>query len=358
MKKDLIIKTLKAGIFLGIFFLVFCILGKFFNPVGTIKEWFQSYAIIEFYKEKENSIDVLYVGNSCIYTGISPMEIYEKTGITGYCFSTPRQKMWSSYYYIREAFRTQKPKIVFLEIGEAFSRKTANDELGTRNAIDPLKLSKNKIEMINDSDYGMSNFEKLSCIFPILRYHSRWSSLEESDLRKFINKNEYTYKGYLLENKHKKYSGKVNNKLSKEDELSDEVLEEEIEKMPDETKAKIEKMIEFCKENNAELIFLKMPEPKVRSNKRHEIIEGLAKDNEVKFIDLNYEDSVKIDWQEDTQDGGDHLNIYGAKKVADFLSNYLKQNYNLESHKEDANFQNWNEDLLKYDEQKQMKNIE
>ena len=184
MKKIFNKNVLKIIIFLTIFMILFCALGRFFNPTGTIMEWFQSYTVTEFYKERNNSIDVLYVGNSCIYTGVSPMEVYKHTGITGYAFSTSGQRMVSSYYFIKEAFRTQQPKLVILEIGEAFTGIDKNDEMSIRRAIDSLKFSKNKLEMIWDEDYRLSNYDKLSCIFPILRFHSRWDISFRKDNKK------------------------------------------------------------------------------------------------------------------------------------------------------------------------------
>ena len=266
-------KGLKIVIFILIFFILFCGLGVFFNPTGTIMEWFQSYTVIEFYKERKNSIDVLYVGNSCIYTGVSPMEVYKNTGITGYAFSTSGQRMVSSYYFIKEAFKYQKPKLVFLEIGEAFTGIDKNDEMSIRRAIDSLKFSKNKLDMIWDEDYQLSSYDKLSCIFPILRFHSRWNNLDESDLRKFVFKGNYTDKGYLLEKTTKKYNGKVNRKLRekyiKNAEEDKDEIQFEISKIPGEVRAKIDKMIEYCKQNDCELIFIKLPEPIVWNEEKH-----------------------------------------------------------------------------------------
>ena len=350
MKKIFNKNVLKIIIFLTIFIILFCGLGTFFNPTGTIMEWFQSYTVIEFYKEKPNTLDVLYVGNSCIYTGVSPMEVYKNTGITGYGFSTSGQRMVSSYYFIKEAFRTQKPKLVFLEIGEAFTGIDKNDEMSIRRAIDSLKFSTNKLEMIWDEDYKLSGFDKLSCIFPILRFHSRWNNLDESDLRKFIFNGNYTDKGYLLEKNTKKYEGKVNRRLKKE--KQEKQLQFEILKIPSEVRVKIEKMIDFCKQNDSELIFIKLPEPIVWNEERHYIIQEYANEKGVKFLDLNYDEKINIDWLKDTQDEGNHLNLFGAEKVGKYLSDYLEENYNLPDHRNEEDYKDWNDFLVAYEEEK------
>ena len=73
--------SIKAIAFIVIFIVLFCSIGVLLNPNGTYEEWFQSYAVIEFYKKKENTIDMIYIGNSCIYTGVSPLEIYDRIGV-------------------------------------------------------------------------------------------------------------------------------------------------------------------------------------------------------------------------------------------------------------------------------------
>lgn len=347
MKTQVLKNGTKIIIFLLIFMLMFSILNRFFNPSGTMKEWFQSNAMLEFYRERKESIDVIYVGNSCIYSAVSPMEIYEKIGITGYSISSPKQKIWSSYYMIKEVLKYQKPKLIFIEVGEVFYGKNTNDELSTRKAIDTLKLSKNKIDMVNDNDYNMSNFEKLGCIFPIIRYHSRWSSVDEYDFRKFIFDGNYTEKGFLLEKEKRSYKGRFSNKIQNEI-IEDYNLEEELDKIPNECEKKVDEIINLCKENNIELVLIKFPEPKVWNEEKHNIIKEFAYQKEIKFVDLNYEEKINIDWETDTQDGGDHLNIYGAEKVAQYLADFIKNNYELQDHRNDKNYADWNEDLKKY----------
>ena len=50
-----------------------------------------------------------------------------------------------------------------------------------------------------------------------------------------------------------------------------------------------------------------------------------------------------MNWTEDTQDKGDHLNVYGAEKVTSYLGNYLEENYELEDHRNDPTYEAWNQ---------------
>lgn len=66
--------------------------------------------------EENNTIDALFVGDSLVYTAISPMVIWEKYGISSYDLSTSAQFLYESYSFLDKALKTQKPKIVFLEV--------------------------------------------------------------------------------------------------------------------------------------------------------------------------------------------------------------------------------------------------
>lgn len=346
---------IKIIAFIVIFILLMHFFGILFNPTGTYKEWFQSYTIIEFYKQERDTVDFLYVGNSCVYTGISPMEMYNNIGVTGYSLSTPRQQMWSSYYWIKEAFQYQKPQAVFLEVGEAFSNLQSNDELSIRRAIDSMKLGKTKLEMIQDDDFELSGFDKLTCIFPVLRYHSRWNKIDEVDFRKFADKYEYTFFGFLMNKNVKKYGKDIDqNKNKKIKPRAEEINPEAI--LAKETIEKMERIEKYCKDNNSELVLIKVPEPRFWSEDKSRIIAEYAKERGLKFIDLNYDENINIDWATDTQDGGDHLNLKGAEKVGTYLSNFIKSNFEIEDHREDIKHQKWNQRQEEYNFRKNNNN--
>lgn len=349
MNIEKIQKYLKITIFLSIFIILLYLIGKIFNPTGTFKEWFQAFTVKEYYQEEKNSLDVIYVGNSMVYTAISPLEIYAKTGITGYDLSTQGQPINASYYFIKEACRNQNPKVVFVEIGDIFSNLSSIPENDIRKAIDSLKLSTNKLEMINDKTFGLTNFDKLTCVFPILRYHTRWSMLNETDIRKLYIKDLYTYKGFLLNNRTEKYevkNKKINNKV-KEKKVQIEI-NEEVDKI-------INKIIDYCKKNDICLKFIKLPEPKFWDENKNEIVEKYAREKNIEYIDMNYNNKIDINWEEDTFDNGDHLNMSGAEKVSEFIGDYLKKNFELEDHRNEEKFASWDELLNEYFDNKQRK---
>ncbi|MDE5670311.1 MAG: hypothetical protein K2I14_02445, partial [Eubacterium sp.] len=75
-----------------------------------------------FLAEPDNSIDVLFVGDSLAYSTFIPLKIFNDYGISSYVCGTPSQTLAYSEDFIRRAFKNQKPKLVVLETDSVFRR--------------------------------------------------------------------------------------------------------------------------------------------------------------------------------------------------------------------------------------------
>lgn len=342
-------KNLFKAVFFGaILVLIIIFLNRLFSPVGTYEGgWYASWAMQDMYKQKENTIDVLYVGDSNIYAGVSPLEIYNKIGVTGFSASTPMQDIVGSYYIIKEFFKKQKPSVVMLESSEFFTPKENFSELGKSSEIYFMKFGKNKIDMINDKVYNFSKYEKLTYMLPVLKFHTRYSKLTEFDFRKLINKSEISYKGYLYDSNIKKMiKKKKNRQWNEEEELTTQnnpnlIIQEYV-------KNKVTLLKEFCKQNNSELVVLSMPTTDELAEEKYKVLKQYLQEQNIKYINYDFESQNQIDWTTDTQDGGWHLNIYGAEKVATYISNFITQNFEMENKKEKTEYNFWNENLKNY----------
>jgi hypothetical protein len=94
---------------------------------------------------------------------------------------------------------------------------------------------------------------------------------------------------------------------------------------------------ELCEEKGITLLLVKAPSvsPAWYDKWEEQIIEYA---DEYKLDYLNYlplVDEIGIDFATDTYDEGLHMNYYGAVKCADYLGNYLVQNYGLEDLRSD-----------------------
>lgn len=72
-------------------------------------------AMTNLYSQPRDSIDVLVVGSSLTYAGINTNVLCTQYGIAAYNLCSAEQPFWISYYVIREALKTQHPKVILLD---------------------------------------------------------------------------------------------------------------------------------------------------------------------------------------------------------------------------------------------------
>ena len=213
-----------------------------------------------FYEMKRNSLDYITVGASNSYHGLDPMQVYAYSGVTGFDLGSPGQPMVCSYYWVKEALKYQKPKYVFVEIGNLVREKSSDE--GILKAILPMRASVLKLEMIRNT---CSDNEDLmySALFPLYQFHTRWKEFGSKDITR-KNGEPYLTRGATLR------FVSVNNIEADRFNLREErnvIISEdgtataELDELPLNEKNKywIEKISELCKENDIECIPVKFP---------------------------------------------------------------------------------------------------
>jgi len=323
----------KIIIFIIIGILIFSILTCIIVPKTKYEKFIKG-----FYEEPENSLDVVFVGDSSIYKGISPIEIWKEYKITSYNFATPDQKMWDSYYSIKEILDYQKPEVIVLNAEQVFSKKPTK-EAYKRHLYDNIKFGKNKLEAITDKVQKNKRMLQFSFLFPLLRFHSRWNSLTSEDFQCFSFDYHSFIKGYYYDNQKKpwKQTNYMNQKRSNE-EIQENAL------------VYLEKIKQLCDEKGVKLVLMQVPIPTTWNEKKHEQVQRWAVQNHVPFVDMNESlEQLKMDWEKDTCDKGKHLNINGAKKASQFIGKYLKENYTFTNAKRVEIYQQWEKDTEQYE---------
>lgn len=296
-----------------------------------------SYIVKGFYKEEKNTIDVLFTGNSDVYRGVSPMALFNEYGITSYNFVSSGQRMWIAYAMLEEALKYQSPKIVFFNVDEVYYTSATNG--GTHKVYDNMRFGEAKINAIMDSNYERDFWGKLSHFLPIFAYHDRYKELTILDFK-------YAFLDYSNPTKGMDLVATQKSLIYDESYMEETEM---IRKIPDKNIEYLDKMLDLCKRSGAELILFSIPSPDSWSYRNHNAVDKYAKEHDLKFLDLNLElEEIGINWDLDTSDGGDHLNVYGAEKVALYLGKYLTENYEFVNRKNDVNFSKWNDDYQKY----------
>lgn len=334
-------ELIRAVLFLVIGVIIFQMLTTVFVPKWRGKIDPATPRFEGFYSEPRNTIDVLAVGASDVGRGFSPITLWNKYGITSYNLGTSNQTMSFAYYIIKEVIKYQDIKTVVLDMDAAFVEKNA-PEGEYRKLFDNMKYGKAKCEALKDPNLEVDN--KLSYIFPLIRFHSRWSELREEDFY-IENKHEESpsYKGMAMSNAVKPY-------IDKKEYMKDVGKKEEI---SEKNQLYIKKIIELCQDNDIKLLWVEIPSATSWSSARSEATKKLAKEYNIEFIDMNYPlQGFDFDWKTDTADKGNHLNVQGAEKVSKYIGEILKERYDLEDHRKDPKYSDWYEEAKRYEKNK------
>ena len=322
--------------------MIFCLLAVLMivriNRVLTIKgnEYGTFYNYVQqnkFYGMKKNTVDVLFLGSSHSYCGFSPQEFYDRHGIRSYNLGSSRQSMWLSYYWLKEALKTQNPKIVVLEV--FYIIKENGDEPSVQKALSHMKWSSNKVDAVHTAISQFPELSFKSFLFPNIRFHDRWNQLTEEDyllpeLRRTdalkghaptferIGENKYT----MIKGDHSEEEAENEHDISFRPESSEEAI------FPDLSVEYLDKIASLCKDRGITLVLVKNP-TSGWSVKAHNALETYAKNNGLPFYDLNVSDyymAMDYDFGTDNRDGG-HANIWGAEKIADLMGEILLNEY-------------------------------
>ncbi|MEG2931398.1 MAG: hypothetical protein RR825_06385, partial [Ruthenibacterium sp.] len=138
-----------------------------------------------YYKQPKNTVDLLVMGSSHAYEGINTTALWTDGGIAAYNLCGSAQPIWNTYYYLREALKTQTPKVIVLDV---FKAVDIADEYGPltdvyRNTMGIRSpLLRWQSICAGTGEWG----ERLSCFFGWPVYHTRYAELKKDDLVKQI----------------------------------------------------------------------------------------------------------------------------------------------------------------------------
>lgn len=299
--------------------------------------------IAEYYSSAKNH-DVVFIGDCEVYENISPVTLWEEYGISSYVRGSPQQLIWHSYYLMEETLKYEKPdafvfNVLSMKYGEPQS------EAYNRLALDGMKWSASKVDAINASMTEEEEF--ITYVFPLLRFHSRWSELKAEDFRYAFQKApQLSINGYLM-----RIDVDGVEELRKGQELADYSFK-------DICWEYLDKMRLLCQENGVELILMKAPTntPQWYWYDQWDVqVEAYAKEHGLRYYNfLKNTEEIGLDYTTDTYDQGGHLNLSGAEKLSKYFGNILVQELKLESHHGEKDYQQvWDTLCAQYEQIRQ-----
>ena len=253
----------------------------------------------------KDSLDYLVLGSSNVFMNINPIEIMEKYNYYGYDYATPVQPIYLSEYYLKDALKTQSPRVVILDaLGIGFYEDSSEEY--THLSLDYMDLDKEKIEAISYIPYDKEEY-----YFDFMKYHSRWESLFKDDLDSLEYNDKENFLGYV--------PAYTTAGVTEGDflESGEEVA------ISSKVKDSFARITKICENNGIKLVVIKTP--RIGWTEQMSLATNeLCLEYDVDYYDFNMiVDELELDINGDFCDGGSHLNEVGANKVSDYLGNIV-----------------------------------
>lgn len=297
--------------------------------------------IAEYYNEVPDH-DVVFIGDCEVYECFTPPTLWQEYGITSYVRGSAQQLIWQSYYLLEETLKRETPKAVVFNV-LSIKYGEPQSEAYNRMTLDGMKWSSSKIDAIHASMTEEEDF--LSYVFPLLRFHSRWSDLGAEDWQYLFHRDRVSHNGYLMQTA---VSPKTSDREGRP--LADYTL-------PEVGFEYLEKMRALCEEKGVEFILIKAPTNNWKYywyDEWEEQIVAWANEKNVDYYNfIPLDEEIGIDWSTDTYDGGVHLNVFGAEKLTSYFGDILVQKYGLSDRRGEAELDAlWAEKLAIYQKER------
>ena len=151
--------------------------------------------VAEYYREPRKDFDVVFVGDCEVYENFSPVALWEDYGINSYIRGSAEQYIWQSYYMLEDTLRYEKPKAVVFNV-QSLQFNESQSEAYNRMTLEGMKWSPVKVKAIQASMKEDESF--IEYVFPILRYHTRWSELSGTDVKYMFQTKQVSHNGYYM----------------------------------------------------------------------------------------------------------------------------------------------------------------
>lgn len=286
------------------------------------------------YAEPNHSLDVLLMGSSHMLNAVSPMQLWEEHGIVSNNLAQNGQVLPVTYYHLQEALRTQRPKLVVLDIYKAIQDSLIDTHANLHYTLDNMRPGLPKLRAVFDL---LPREERTEYLLDVVIYHSRWKELTEAD---FLP-HDTTEKGAEA--------------LFKTTPLPDFRVLPATETAPPAPSAidYLERIVALCREEEVPLLLIAVPfaTPEPDDMDRQQVVNGLASyaaEWGVPFLNMMHvTEEMGFDYSTDMADVY-HANWRGMEKITSWLGEYLSGQCGIPDRRGEPAYAAWDQALESY----------
>lgn len=319
----------KSVIRIACFMIVFGLVLICVNKVFRYKNGDGIYGMETFYELEDNTVDVLILGSSHAFENFNTGVLWNDYGMAAYILAGSVQPMWNTYYYLKEALKTQSPQLIVLEgYGVTRSGEFEDDIRIIRNTYG-MKWSLDKLNAIKVSS---PRDQWGDFILGYTQYHTRYTELSKADF--------YENQGNPL---YEDWKGFGCNMATMPLRSRDVSGIEDRNPLYEKSEEYYRKTIELAQEHNIPIVVVVAPYANV--NDRLETLfntaSDIASEYNVGFINCNRRiEEIGLDYLTDAADGS-HLNYKGNQKFTYYIGSLLKDNFDISDRRGEAKYASW-----------------
>ena len=292
----------------------------------------------DFYQLEENTVDCIFLGTSASQRAYNVPVGFHDYGVAAYTMACGTQPFMLTKYLMIEAQKTQDPKVFVIELRGTTQGKDKIWDVAVRRMIDNMKMSQNKRDAIKavtkyaeggDNSVDTSGW---SYYFPLLKYHGRWNPSKQP---KYSN-NVIYYNGFAVDKGVVFRTTEVRSLEYSDYEAA--IAEETVDALND--------LLDYCDSIDAKVLFVLSPYEASkygmeRLNTSKKIVEERGYEC-INFIPIEKKEELGLD-DRTCYYNREHLNYFGALKYTDFMSKYLKDNYDVPDRRGDSRYAGYEE---------------
>ncbi len=324
--------VLRSVLFCLVLVVMLLVLQTVMHDSGGGQTWWNTYL-----SQPEDSLDVLFLGSSFAHGAISPLDLWRDYGFTSFNLTGSNQSLGTSYHFLREAFETQHPKVVVLELHTIVGQQMNDQALWSNYGMMPW--GENKVRGYVAAAPSLYSFQYL--VFPLLRDHTKWHTLDAADLGKLVAEPPPP-PGlghpviFITEDESTRTPDPV---------ISPATMDEGIDSL--------RRIARLCADNDADLVLYFTPGS---LDEQAEVLDEIragpkGADGNVEYLDLNdARTAMGIDPSSDYALADGHLNYHGALKVTRYLGRHLVGRYGLVDRRGMPEYVEWDVLLREYDD--------
>ena len=313
------------------FVLIVCVIVTGLNCFMSTTSDRDTMHIKGYFKEPKNTIDVLLIGASELYTGFNSPLAWSEFGFTSYsiCFAAQPGNLCANM--LSKALETQSPKLTAIEIN-GFLRHNSPKQ-------DYCKMH-TWFDNVGVDDDGKAYIEKNvpqemrnEYLYPFYKYHSNWKTpsvcIKNFFCRLFLAFNGVNYTKSFANTNLTRKDGKIKEYKSNFNDKARQALVD---------------TLELCKSRGLkQVVFFRTPHCLKNTNAEDfEKIKSLVES--YGYVYANFETSlaeIGLDAKDDFYNT-DHLNIYGMEKNTRFLAKYFTEHFDVKSIHSAQTVKQWN----------------